>query len=85
MKWRVVCANADKSVVAESAMINGVTKNWTAVAFSFTVPDKGCNAQYVRLDLDARTASEAMVSGSVLFDNLQISRTANAAANGEKG
>ena len=51
--------------VGESPMITGSTKDWNNVAFSFTVPDKGCDAQYVRLDLDARMASEEMVSGSI--------------------
>jgi tetratricopeptide (TPR) repeat protein len=83
MKWRVVCANnGTLTSGGESPMIMGTTSDWTNVAFSFTVPATGCPAQYVRLDLDARMASETLVSGSILFDNLQISRTANPPTSG---
>ena len=76
MKWRVVCANGTVTSGGESPMITGQAKNWKNVAFTFTVPDKDCAAQYVRLDLDARMASEQLISGSILFDDLQISRVA---------
>jgi hypothetical protein len=83
MKWRIACANSNANIVAESSMINGVTKSWTPIGFGFTIPDKDCNAQYVRLDLDARMASEELVSGSVFFDNLRIVRAVKSAASGE--
>jgi hypothetical protein len=63
-------------------MITGSTKAWNNVAFTFTIPDKGCDAQFVRLDLDARMASEEMVSGSIFFDELQISRVTKPSAAG---
>ncbi|MFZ3310961.1 MAG: hypothetical protein WA280_16490 [Xanthobacteraceae bacterium] len=74
LKWRVTCADGNAAPAGESPMITGATKGWKNVAFSFTVPDKGCSAQYVRLDLDARMASEELVSGTIFFDQLQISR-----------
>lgn len=80
LKWRVVCvgtAAAPIAPVGESPMIIGMTPTWRTIAFSFTVPAKDCKAQFVRLDLDARMASEQLVSGSMLFDELQISRVAN--------
>jgi hypothetical protein len=86
MKWRIACTSAKSdatTTLAESPMINGVTKNWTPIGFDFTIPDKDCTAQYVRLDLDARMASEQLVSGSVLFDNLRIVRPVKSAASGE--
>ena len=63
-------------------MITGVTQGWRNVAFTFTVPPQDCAAQYVRLDLDARMASEELVSGTILFDELQISRMPSPAAAG---
>ena len=77
LKWRIVCADESATPLGESSMISGVASSWKNIGFSFTVPDAGCRAQYIRLDLDARTASEQLISGSVLFDELHISRVAN--------
>lgn len=82
LKWRIACAEGKIAPVAESAMISGTTRGWKNVAFTFSVPDKDCSAQYVRLDLDARMASEELVSGTIYFDRLQISRAAQPAPGG---
>jgi tetratricopeptide (TPR) repeat protein len=82
MKWRVVCANGTVTNGGESPTIIGLTPNWQNVSFTFTVPAKDCPAQYVRLDLDARMTSEHLISGSVLFDELQISRVASPSTSG---
>jgi tetratricopeptide (TPR) repeat protein len=79
MKWRVVCANGNMTNGGESQMLTGLMKNWSTVDFAFTVPDKDCPAQYVRLDLDARMASEQLISGSIYFDDLQILRVSTEA------
>jgi hypothetical protein len=76
LKWRIVCAGDGAAPIGESPMLIGMTPAWRIVSFGFTVP-ANCRPQYVRLDLDARTASEQLVSGSMLFDELQISRVAN--------
>jgi hypothetical protein len=75
LKWRILCAGGP--TVGESEMIIGMMPSWRDVAFNFTVPATGCRAQYVRLDLDARMASEQLISGSMLFGDLQILRVAN--------
>jgi hypothetical protein len=75
LKWRIECATGP--TIEESPMIIGMMPSWRTFTFTFTVPATDCRAQYVRLDLDARTASEQLVSGSMLFDELQISRVAN--------
>jgi hypothetical protein len=74
MKWRLVCAGEAETRIGESPMISGVTPAWKDVHFIFTVPAADCRAQYVRLDLDARMASEQLVSGAIMFDELHISR-----------
>jgi len=58
-------------------MLSGPASTWKGFNFKFTVPMANCRAQYVRLDLDARMASEQLVSGSMLFDALRISRVAS--------
>lgn len=75
MKWRVYCAPEASAPLGESEMINGLAPIWQTATFSFTVPATGCPAQTVRLDLDSRMASEQLISGSMLFDDLQISRS----------
>src|SRR5262249_12933628 len=72
------CGNVCESgpSLEDSPMIIGMMPSWRTIAFTFTVPAQDCSAQYVQLDLDARTASEQLVSGSMMFDELQISRVA---------
>jgi hypothetical protein len=74
LKWRVVCADSANTRIGESAMITGMTPDWKKTDFVFTVPAADCRAQYVELDLDARMASEQLVSGSMLFAELSVSR-----------
>ena len=76
MKWRIVCVDGTMTNGGESPTITGF-KDWQTVAFTFAVPDKDCPAQFVRLDLDARMASEQFISGSILFDDLEISHAAS--------
>lgn len=73
LKWRIVCADTNVRL-GESQMITGLTATWKPTDFAFTVPAEGCRAQYVQLDLDARMASERLVSGTMLFGELGISR-----------
>jgi len=75
LKWRIACESGP--TLEESPMIIGMTPSWKEIAFTFTVPAQDCRAQYVKLDLDARMASEQLISGSMMFDELQISRVAN--------
>ena len=77
LKWRVTCDNGVNTRIGESPMIIGIAKDWKPVTFGFTVPASGCRAQIVSLDLDARMASEQFISGSMLFDALNIARIAN--------
>jgi hypothetical protein len=58
----------------------GSTSSWTDFKFSFTVPDANCSAQYVQLVLDARSASERFISGSIWYDDFQITRDTAASA-----
>lgn len=74
LKWRIVCANDSHTRIGESPMIIGIASGWKQTNFTFTVPPTDCRAQYVELDLDARMASEQLVSGSALFDELKITR-----------
>jgi hypothetical protein len=76
LKWRVTCAAGTAAQAGEGPMITGAAPAWTDFAFAFSVPEAGCGAQQVRLDLEARTASERLVTGQILFDELEIRRSA---------
>lgn len=78
LKWRIHCADAEGQAIGESEMIIGVMPSWKEVRFHFTVPESDCRAQYVRLDLDARMASERLVAGAVWLDELQIAQSDDA-------
>jgi len=70
--WRVACAGAPPLV--QTDLLRGDARKWREFTLSFTVPATGCRAQEVRLDLDARSASERLVSGSMWFDDLELRR-----------
>ena len=73
-EWRVTCAGGETMPIGKSPMVTGVTPAWQEFEFFFTVPDVGCRAQHLRLELAARSASEQLVSGSLWYDELNISR-----------
>ncbi len=72
--WRVTC-DRDRTL-GETPMILGVSRTWKEFSALITVPDSGCRSQTVRLDHDARSASEQLITGSVWFDDIQIVRVA---------
>jgi hypothetical protein len=55
-------------------MVLGVTRSWKEFDITFEVPTTDCRAQQVRLVHDARSASEQLVTGSMWYDELKISR-----------
>ena len=71
--WRITCAHSPV-VIGESAMALGTYSKWRDVEFAFTVPATDCRAQQVRLLLDARMASEQLVTGSMWYDEVRIVR-----------
>lgn len=78
LKWTLHCAGANAVKLGESEAINGKIASWTALSIDFQVPKQDCRAQVVRLSLDARSASETLVSGSVVIDDVAIKRQGDA-------
>ena len=72
--WRVVCADKGGAPIGESPMLLGTAAAWKDVGLAFTVPAADCRAQHLRLELDARMASEQLVTGTVWLDDLAIAR-----------
>jgi hypothetical protein len=67
--WRISCAS---KTLGESFPVRGSDPAWKDFKILFTVPEDGCAAQNVTLALDARSASETFVSGSIWYDDLRI-------------
>jgi hypothetical protein len=57
-------------------MFIGEMTTWTSFSFSVRVPAAGCTAQRLSLDLDARSPTERLVSGTIWFDEMSIRRGA---------
>ena len=72
LEWRVTCVKGP--LLGQSEAVRGSSSGWKDFAFSFTVPQLDCPAQYVRLVFGARSASERFISGSIWYDDLQIVR-----------
>ena len=75
LKWRIICGGATATLLGESQMIIGKADGWKEISFNFTVPQGNCRPQIVSLDLDARMASEQLITGPVWFENMQIARS----------
>jgi hypothetical protein len=73
LEWRISCAGVENPI-AKTPMTAGNAAQWAEFSIPFAVPDADCRAQQVRLVLDARSASEQLVSGSMWYDKLQIVR-----------
>ena len=72
LRWRVSCLDAPGQLLASSDPFVGAMLAWKDFSFKFTVPASGCPAQQIRLELDAQSASERIVSGSARFTDLAI-------------
>lgn len=70
--WRVNCVG--QKPLSQTDMMRGDIPNWRVFELTFTIPTHGCRAQEVMLVLDARSASERLVIGSMWFDDLVLRR-----------
>jgi hypothetical protein len=72
MRWIVSCVSAAGTVLAESEYFLQSTP-WNGFTLALKVPEHGCEAQIIGLDLDAVDARRPDLSGSVWFDDVAIS------------
>ncbi len=71
LRWRVYCVADPQGALATTELLNKTTSRRPFRA-EFTVPAEGCSVQGLVLELPARIASEAEISGTAVFSNLSI-------------
>jgi len=80
MRWRVSCLYGPRIKLGQTEMLRGSHKEperWQAFSVTFSVPERSdCVGQDVRLTLDARSASEQLISGALEFSALRMQRAA---------
>ena len=75
LKWRMICyGSTGGRNVGESELMQGPKSDWTEFNFVFSVPSQDCPALWLGLQLDARSASEKIASGTMWYDDLRIAR-----------
>ncbi len=73
LTWKLSCVGL-KQPLGQTPMILGDVPDWRDFSMTLTIPQEGCRAQTLRLDLDARSASEKLVTGTMWFDDILLSR-----------
>jgi hypothetical protein len=74
LQWQIKCIGTTRPAIGEGPMFLGSAPIWTSFDFTFTVPPSDCQAQEVRLEHTARSASEQLLSGTVWYDELDLTR-----------
>lgn len=69
--WTVVCAGAAGPTLGRTELVSG-SMPWSDFHADFVVPEEGCQAQILRLELPARIASEQQIEGRVWYQRLRI-------------
>ena len=72
LRWRLRCINA-KTILAESEPFVG-SDDWRNFKVDFTVPERDCPLQWLRLELEGRAELEFEARGDAWFDDLSINR-----------
>lgn len=73
LKWQIACLQQPPRALGESKAFLEGSSDWTDFSLSFEIP-ASCRAEIIRLILDARSASETLVTGSMAFARLRILR-----------
>jgi hypothetical protein len=68
--WQISCAESGLMLAGTNPVMG--TAPWTDLRVKFSVPSSDCHAQWLKLTIPARTASEAEIEGEVWFRNFRI-------------
>ena len=75
LQWKIRCAGGTEAALGEGPMALGSQPTWSEFEFAFTVPATECQAQELRLEHAARSASEQLLSGKIWYDEFELVRT----------
>lgn len=70
LRWAIDCAGETTTRILNSDTMKG-DADWTRAIVSFDVP-KGCAAQWLSLELEARIPSETQAYGAAWFDDVKV-------------
>lgn len=76
LRWRLRCLENQNIVLGETDALKG-QKPWSTLATIFTIPDKACEVQLLRLEADSRYRHQQEFEGHLWFDNIDITRVTN--------
>jgi hypothetical protein len=71
--FRLACVG--QGPLAQTDLLRGEMQKWREFSLDVTIPPNGCRAQTLSLVLDARSASEKLVTGAMWFDDLSLRRS----------
>jgi tetratricopeptide (TPR) repeat protein len=72
--WQTSCAESGVVLTETNPMMG--TAPWTDLKVKLRVPSSGCHAQWLKLIIPARTASETEIDGEGWFQNFRITAEA---------
>lgn len=72
--WQISCNTGTTAKIGETSQILVRTFQWRSFEMAFEVPPTDCPTQVVSLALAARSPSEQIASGTMLFDDLVLTR-----------
>jgi len=75
LRWRIYCAEKPAEALATTKLLKNTTP-LRAFRVEFSVPNSGCEAQWLKLEIPVRIALDADVSGSAHYVNLEIESVA---------
>jgi hypothetical protein len=73
--WEISCAES-RTMLAQANPVKG-TAPWTDLEVRFNVPSSDCQAQWLKLTIPARTASETEIEGDIWFQNFRVTAEAH--------
>ena len=72
LRWIVRCSSKPQAL-AEGKIIP-LTNTWQTFELPFTVPKQDCRAQSIELEIEARSASDTMLTGAMSLDTISLRR-----------